>query len=178
MKKKLCALALCVIMVVALAVPAFAETSPQNAKAAPRIGVYQIYTISPKNSSGQYITAMNGNVNRAVNLWPYAANQVNYQKWMPGRYNTDAKLYANFTVGGSTQYVLTRDIQNLAYTYSEYDTTSNNSQVDFRTIGTNEYRIHFSVANVYLAAYNTSNGASISFASYGEADSAQKWYVR
>lgn len=173
MKKKLFLIMASIMMIFSMATPAFAQVNP-------RVNVYGKYTISPRNDHSQYMTAMYGEVNTRVYLWTSAADQSRYRIWMPGRYNTDVKLYADFTVGQTSQYVLSRlEIENLAYIFDEYETSAASSQIDFLTTNpaTNECRIFFSVAGKYLTASSTENGVPLSFSGYSSTASSQKWYV-
>ena len=78
---------------------------------------------------------MYGRLDSQVFVFATDPQQARYRVWLPGRYNADVKLYANFTVGSGSQYVLTRmPSENLAYIFNEYNATPSESQIDFRTL--------------------------------------------
>ena len=72
MKKKLFLIMASIMVIFSMATPAFAQVNP-------RVNVYGKYTILPRNDHSQYMTAMYGEVNTRVYLWPSAADQSRYR---------------------------------------------------------------------------------------------------
>ncbi|RGC97786.1 hypothetical protein DW194_14420 [Subdoligranulum sp. AM16-9] len=172
MKKKLFTLALCTIMAVVMAVPAFAAVTP-------RINLYQAYNLSPAFNTGLSIDIPFSNTNMAPILSEKGLDKPN-QRWTPGRDGTTLKLYASMTIGTAQQkvmcYIPTREIVELrvegAGSHPKY------SQVEFFTVSGGYYRIQLPNIGSYLKAASPWNGSGLTVGTYNEFDNTQKWYAQ